>query len=92
MSVLRDVDCDGAQARLGDIRRNPRSQSPRDLQRAAEALGYFADHKRGKGSHIMMRGGGPPFPIPTTKNPVRIGTTKSILRILEEVLDSECEG
>lgn len=92
MAAPRDIDCDKAEALLGDIRRKARNQSPDDLRRAAEALGYYADRKRGKGSHIMMRGGGPPFPIPTTKNPVRIGTAKSILRVLEEVLDSECRN
>lgn len=90
MAATRDADCRKAEKLLEEIRRSPRSQSPDDLRRAAEALGYFTDRKRGKGSHIMMRGGGPPFPIPTTKNPVRIGTAKSILGVLEEVFESEC--
>lgn len=90
MAASGKIDCRKAERLLEDIKRKPRNQSPDDLRRAAEALAYFQDRKRGKGSHIWMRGGGPPFPIPTTKNPVRIGTTKSIVGVLEQVFDDEC--
>ncbi len=90
MYQLPGVDCDKAERLLEQIRRNPRSQSPDALRQTAEVLGYQLDRKRGKGSHVMMRGGGRPFSISTGKDPVTIGVVKSILAVLEEVFDDKC--
>lgn len=82
------IDCVEARRRIKKIRLNRRSQSPRDLQRAAEALGYEADRARGKGSHVWMKkAGSHPFPIPTT---ISVNLTTHILRILEEELENVC--
>jgi hypothetical protein len=72
---------------LADIRQRRRSQSPDNLARAAAALGFEIDRHRSKDSYIWaVHPGGQKFSIPTTKNPVRVGTTTCILRTLEEVL------
>jgi hypothetical protein len=74
---------------LADIRQKRRSQSPDDLARVAVALGFEIDRRRSKDSYIWaIHPSGQKFPIPTTKNPVRVGTTTCILRILEEVLSN----
>ncbi len=87
------VDVDAARRFLAEIRRNRRSQSPDDLARAARSLGFKTDPRRSKDSYIWaIHPKGPKFSIPTTKNPVRVGTTTSILRILEEVLSDASTG
>ncbi len=84
---MAERDVDHARKLVAEIRRNRRSQSPEDLARAASALGFAIDRSRSKDSYVWaIRSPGPKFPIPTTKNPVRVGTVTSILRILEEVL------
>lgn len=88
---MEEIDCRDAKRRLQHIRENRRSQGPRDLARIAGSLGYTIDRSRGKGSHWWARGGpGPPFPIPTSRDPVSVGVTTQILRILEEVYDDVC--
>ena len=86
------MDCAECRRVLREIRQNRRSQSPGDLARAADLLGYKVDkYRRGKGSHWMaIDGPGPRFPIPTTKDPGRVGTVTTILVILEEVVDRVC--
>lgn len=88
---MADLDCERARKFLDNVRRNRRSQSPRDLAAAARALGYDIDASRGKGSHWFAKNGpGPHFPIPTGKDPVSVGTTTRILRCLEEAYDRAC--
>ena len=84
-------DCATARQHLERLRSRRRNSSPNDLREAAEALGYVLDPKRGKGSHWWMRQPGrPPFTIPTSRNPVTVGTTQNILRILQKVYDDVC--
>jgi hypothetical protein len=81
-------DLDLARKLITEIRRNRRSQSPADLARVASVLGCDVDRSRSKDSHWWaIHPTGRKFPIPTSKNPVRVGTTTSILRVLEEVLN-----
>lgn len=88
---MSDPDCRKARQLLDDIRRNRRSQRHQDLAAAAEVLGYRIDKRRGKGSHWYARGGpGDHFPIPTNRDPVSVGVTTAILRILEEAYDDVC--
>jgi hypothetical protein len=84
---MADTNFDLAKRIIGEIRRNRRSQNPDDLARAARALGFVIDRARSKDSYIWaIHPTGVKFSIPTTRNPVRVGTTTSILRVLEEVL------
>jgi predicted RNA binding protein YcfA (HicA-like mRNA interferase family) len=84
------MDCAEARRLLAELMSNRRSQSPADLARVAESIGYRVINSR-RGSHRMaVDGPGPRFPIPTSKNPVRVGTVTSILRVLEEAVDREC--
>lgn len=90
---MSGYDVDVARRLLADIRQRRRSQSPDDLARAAAALGFEIDRRRSKDSYIWaIHPGGLKFSIPTTKNPVRVGTTTCILRILEEVLSNVSQG
>jgi hypothetical protein len=67
-------DYDLARKLLADIRQKRRSQSLDDLVRAAAALGFEIDRRRSKDSYMWaIHPGGQKFPIPTTKNPVRVG-------------------
>ena len=80
---------DLARKLLADIRQKRRSQSLDDLVRAATALGFEIDRHRSKDSYIWAaHPRGQKFPIPTTKNPVRVGTATRILRTLEEMLSN----
>jgi hypothetical protein len=91
-TIEDDVDCAAARQRFDQIRQNRRNQDPEAVRRAAEALGYSLDLKRGKGSHQWMRKrGSPPFAIPR-RTPMAVGTITSILRTLEKVYDDVCEG
>lgn len=90
---MDDSHCRQAQRLLAEIRKHRRSQRSSDLAAAAEALGYMIDKRRGKGSHWYARGGpGPHFPIPTGRDPVAVGITTNVLRILEEVYEDVCGG
>ena len=85
------VDCRDVTRRVQEIRRNRRSQSPDDLVEVAEALGFEVNRKRGKGSHVwLVHPTGVRFAMPTSRNPIRVGTTTAILRQLEVVLDDVC--
>lgn len=87
-----DADCVDARQRLDQLREHRRNQPPEAVRRAAEALGYTHDPRRGKGSHQWMRKPGcPPFAIPQ-RTPMAVGTLTSILRTLEKVYDDVCEG
>ena len=80
---------DLARKLLADIRQKRRSQSLDDLVRAATALGFEIDRRRSRDSYIWaIHPGGQKFPIPTTKDPVRVGTATRILRTLEKVLSN----
>jgi hypothetical protein len=90
---MPEPDVDLARKLLSDIRRNRRSQSPDDLAKAARSLGFEVDRSRSKDSRWWaIHPSGRKFPIPTTNNPVRVGTTTSILRVLEEVLNDVSPG
>ena len=90
---MAERDVERARKHVAEIRRNRRSQSPEDLARAASALGFVIDRSRSKDSYIWaIHPTGRKFSIPTTKNPVRVGTTTLILRILEEVLTDGLPG
>lgn len=85
------IDCDRARHKLDHIRRNRRSQSPQDLADTARSVGYTVDKQRGKGSHWYARQGpAAPFAIPTARDPVAVGTTTQILRVLQEAFDDVC--
>jgi hypothetical protein len=72
VTLLHDYDL--ARKLLADIRQKRRSQSLDDLVRAAAALGFEIDRRRSKDSYMWaIHPGGQKFPIPTTKNPVRVG-------------------
>ena len=88
VTLLHDYDL--ARKLLADIRQKRRSQSLDDLVRAAAALGFEIDRRRSKDSYIwaVHPSRGQKFPIPTTKNPVRVGTATRILRTLEEMLSN----
>jgi hypothetical protein len=88
---MDSADCSEVRRGLNHVRRNRRSQSPMDLASLAVLLGYTIDKHRGKGSHWYACGGpGPHFPIPTNRDPVAVGVTTRVLRILEEVYEDVC--
>lgn len=88
---MDSTECRDVQRQIDDVRRNRRSQSPKDLAALASSLGYTIDRERGKGSHwYALAGPGPHFAIPTNRDPVSVGVTTQILRIMEEVFDDVC--
>jgi hypothetical protein len=83
-------DRDQARRALHQIRTNRRSESPETLAAACEALGYRIDRQRGKGSHwCAIRRGAPTITLPTGRDSVSARLATSILRVLEEVFDSD---
>ncbi|MCC3779377.1 hypothetical protein [Streptomyces sp. UNOB3_S3] len=90
---MAESNLDLARKLLAEIRLNRRSQTPDTLVKAAQLLDFEIDRSRAKGSHWWaVHHKGHRFPIPTSKNPVRVGTTTSILKVLEEVLNDVSPG
>ncbi len=63
---------------------NAKNISPRVLIKALRRMGYTIDESRAKGSHVFVLSpdGERTSAIPTSTDPLRIGTAKGILRDL----------